>query len=230
MSVNCFRRRTRTCTSRGFMRATYLCHFSGGLTNWLTGQLTPRSRVLREKLTCRQWSNSPHFMVPEGSLQHSQAPTTCPYPEPQHSSWCLFITHPTSWRYILILSFHLCLGVPSGLFLSGFPTKALYAPFLSHICATCPAHLTLFYLITRIILEIIKLLVMQSSWLHWYLLGPNVFLSTPFSNTLSLCSSLSVRDRVSRPYKTTGKIVVLNILIIMFLDSKLEDKRFCTKW
>jgi hypothetical protein len=31
------------------------------------------------------------------------------------------------------------------------------------------------------------------------LLGPNILLITLFSNTLSLCSSLSVRDQVSHP-------------------------------
>ena len=36
--------------------------------------------------------------------------------------------HPTSWRSILILSTHLRLGLPSGLFPSGFSTKTLYAP------------------------------------------------------------------------------------------------------
>ena len=36
--------------------------------------------------------------------------------------------HPTSWRSILILSTHLRLGLPSGLFPSGFPTKTLHAP------------------------------------------------------------------------------------------------------
>ena len=36
--------------------------------------------------------------------------------------------HPTSWRSILILSTHLRLGLPRGLFPFGFPTKTLYTP------------------------------------------------------------------------------------------------------
>jgi hypothetical protein len=36
------------------------------------------------------------------------------------------------------------------------------------------------------------------------LLGPNIPLNTPFSNTLNLRTSLNVSDQVSRPYKTTG--------------------------
>jgi hypothetical protein len=61
------------------------------------------------------------------------------------------------------------------------------------------------------------------------LLDPNILLSTLFSNTLSLCSSLRVSDQVSHPYKTTGKIIVLCTLVFVFLDSNLEDKRFCTE-
>ena len=60
--------------------------------------------------------------------------------------------HPTSWRSILILSSHLHLGLPSGLFPTGSPTKTLYTPLFFHIYATCPAHLILLDFITRLIL------------------------------------------------------------------------------
>ena len=62
------------------------------------------------------------------------------------------------------------------------------------------------------------------------LLGPNILLNTIFSNSLSLRSSLNVSDYNSHPYKTTRKYVVLYVLIFKFLDSKLEDKIFCTEW
>ena len=45
--------------------------------------------------------------------------------------------YPTSWRSVLILSTHLRLGIPSGLFPSSFPTKTLYTPLSSPICAMC---------------------------------------------------------------------------------------------
>jgi phosphate starvation-inducible membrane PsiE len=62
------------------------------------------------------------------------------------------------------------------------------------------------------------------------LLGRNILLSTLFSNTLNLCSSLYVRDQVPHSYKTTDKITVSYILIFEFLDSRREDKRFWTAW
>jgi hypothetical protein len=57
-----------------------------------------------------------------------------------------------------------------------------------------------------------------SSFCHFFhsciissLLGPSIFLTTLFSHTLSLRPSLSVTDKVSHRYKTTGKITVLCI-------------------
>ena len=70
----------------------------------------------------------------------------------RHLSLSWASPHPTSWRSILILSTHLRLGLLSGLFPSGFPTKTLYTPLSSLIRATCPAHLILLDFITRTIL------------------------------------------------------------------------------
>ena len=41
------------------------------------------------------------------------------------------------------------------------------------------------------------------------LLGPNILLSTLFSKTRSLRSSLNVSDQVSHQYKKIGRIIVL---------------------
>jgi hypothetical protein len=51
----------------------------------------------------------------------------------------------------------------------------------------------------------------------------------PILDTLSLCSSLNVRNQVSHPYKTIDKTTGLYILICKLLDTKWED-RFLSKW
>ena len=163
-------------------------------------------------------------MEPEGSLQRSQVPTTLPYPKPDQSSP---FPPSTSWRSILILSCHLYLGLLSGLIPLSFPTKTLYAPHLYPICVTCPPHLILLNLITQIIFgeECRLLSSLLCSFLHSpvtsSLLGPNILINTLFSNTLSLCSSLDVRDQVPHAYITQGKMILLYIWILIFLDNML---------
>jgi hypothetical protein len=77
-----------------------------------------------------------------------------------------------------------------------------------------------------------KLLIMQfpSVSCHFLPLRSNILLSTLFSSTPNLCSSLGVTNQVSQPYKKIGKIMVLNILIFKFLDRRCEDKRLRTEW
>ena len=108
--------------------------------------------------------------------------------------------HPTSWRSILILSTHLRLGLPSGLFPSAHQDPI--HPLSSPIRATCPADLILLDFITRTILgEECKsfsspLCNLLYSSVTSSLLGPNILLNTIFSNTLSSLSSLNVSDQV----------------------------------
>ena len=92
--------------------------------------LTPLSRVFLEKLTGFQlvknfpafyWTR--RFITAFISARHLSL------------SWASSIQsrppHPTSWRYILIFSYHLHLGLPSDLFPSVFPTKTL-SPYALH--------------------------------------------------------------------------------------------------
>ena len=102
------------------------------LTYLLTYLLTPRCRVLLEKLTGLQLVKFPAF---HGTRRFLTALTSVRH---LSLSWASPIQsiypHPTSWRSILILSAHLRLGLPSGLLPFSLPTKTLYTPS-PHPCA-----------------------------------------------------------------------------------------------
>ena len=91
------------------------------------------------------------------------------------------------WKIILTSSFHLSLGLPSGLFSSGFPTKIPHAPLLCSLRATSPAYLIPFDLITLVTFGVQH--TSYSSTLYGLLhspvtssfLGTNIFLRKLFS-------------------------------------------------
>ena len=168
--------------------------------------ITTGSRVLLEKLTVSQ-------LVQKFPAFYGTRKFITVFIRVRHLSlsWTSSIQSipPTSWIFILTLSSHLRLGIPSVLSLRFPHQNPVCIPPLP-IRATCPAHLTLLDLITRKIFceECSSSLC---SRLHLpvtsSLLGPNILLNTLFSNTLSLPSFFNVSGQVSHPYKTAGKIV-----------------------
>ena len=97
--------------------------------------LTPWCRVLLEKLTGLQlvkkslaFYGTRRFITALTSVCHLSLSWASPI-QSTHP-------HPTSWRSILILSTHLCLGLLIGLVPYGFPGKTLYTPLSSPIRAT----------------------------------------------------------------------------------------------
>ena len=168
-------------------------------------------------------------MEPEGSLPYSQVPATCPYPEPAQSSPYLHIPlledpsqyYPPIYAWVSqVVSF-----------LQISPSKPCLHPLLSPLCTTCPTHLILLDFITQIILveEYRSLNSSLGSFLRSpftsSLLGPDILLSTLFSNTFSLHSSLNLSEQVSHSYKTTGK----TILIFKFLEKGLLSDVFAKR-
>jgi len=103
--------------------------------------------------------------------------TNDPYPDPDESK-----LHPQTYfflRSILILSSHICLGLPNSLFLSHFPTK-MYTFVIAPMHATWPAHLIFLNFIILIIFreaQVMKLLTVQplpASCHSLHIFGPNI--------------------------------------------------------
>jgi len=192
---------------------------------WLTPWSTEANRSSASQIIPRiLWNPKVHFRIHK-----------CPPPVPVLSQLSSVHT-PTS--YFLKSHLNIILtstpGSSKWSFSIRFPHQNPVRTSLLPLRATCPYHLSLHYLITRKVLgeKSSSLSSPLCSFLHYpvtsSLLGRNVLLSTIFSNTLSLTSTLNVNDQVSHPYRTTGKIIFLYILIFKCLNSELEDKRFCT--
>ena len=97
-------------------------------------ELTPWIRVLLERLT----SGSQEIPRILRNLGFIMASTNARH---LTLSWDRSINsipaHPIYWRTILVISFHLNLGLPSGLFTSYLPTIPLYATLLSSTHSIC---------------------------------------------------------------------------------------------
>jgi hypothetical protein len=147
------------------------------------------------------------FMEPDGSLPYSQ----------QRASGLAngiqsIVKQPFTLGYIL-----LSLSFPNVLISSDYPTKNLYACFISppspFLWATC-----LQFYSSRFD----HFLVKSASYgaLTFNFLS---FLSLTFkypSQHPHSCSSLRLRDQVYHPYTTTGTIIVVYVFIYMYLDRR----------
>jgi hypothetical protein len=154
---------------------------------------------LSSELRLLTYLNSPHFMEPEGSLPHSQVPANCPYHDSARSSPYTHIQLPEDPFYYYPPIYAWVSKVIY--FLQVSPPKP-YILRLSPIRSKCPAHLILLDFISRKILgeQYRSFSSSLCNFLHSpitsSLLGPNILLSTLFSNmgkkyrsfSSSLCS------------------------------------------
>ena len=155
------------------------------LTYLLTNLFTTYSRVLLEKLIVSQLVKN--FPVFYGTRRFITAFTSARH---LSLSWARSIQsippHSTSWKFIFVLSSHLRLGLTSGSFPSGFPTKTLCTPLLSPTLSTCPANLILLDFIARKVLGegyrslSSSLCTFLHSPITFSFLSPNIFLGTRF--------------------------------------------------
>jgi hypothetical protein len=154
-------------------------------------------------------------MKPGGSIPCSQQSATGPYPEPD-----AFSPHPPT----LFPNIHSNIVFSSTSRSSEWPPpfrcsdhKCEYI-YLSHACYIPRLYYPPWFNSHNNIwwsVQVTKLFTVRYSRTsrHVLPLRFKILLSTPFSINLNLRSSLNVKNQVSHQYKTTGKIMVLQILI-----------------
>jgi hypothetical protein len=144
------------------------------------------------------------------------------------------LVHTQKWIFIwscVILSSHLHLDLPSGTSYRFLHQNPVYTVPLPCICHTShPSHswsndtYNIWWWV-----QTMKLLTVQFSLALCDLISlrSKYFLTSPYSQTPSVYVLPPVwENQVPHPYKTITKITVSNILILIFLESKLADKRF----
>jgi hypothetical protein len=118
-------------------------------------------------------------------------------------------------------SCHRCLGLPTGLVPIGFQSNSFLDGLAWPILCIWPSHLILCALMNLTISapSIYLSISMLFRILHILsiLTGPNIFLSIYLSKVRKLFSSFAVKVQVSDESVTTGLIIVLYILILVFL-------------
>ena len=167
----------------------------GVMLNSANGQLNPilAYSMERSPWEADRFSPSPYISCILWNPKVYYRVYRCPPPVPILSQISLVHAPPPHFVKIHLNIFsHLCLGLPRGLFPSGSSTKTRYAHVFLFILTTCPAHLILLYLITRITFgkEYTSSSSSLCSFLHSCVpssvLGPNILLSTLFWHILSL--------------------------------------------
>jgi hypothetical protein len=159
-------------------------------------------------------------MEPERSWPWTQQPTTYPFNHPDES---ILSTYSVSLRSILILTSHLRQVFPMVFSLQVTPPKLCF-----HISppAYVPHALPLSASVILFAEEQKALSLSLCSFppaCYFSFVSPKYFAST-----LSLCSSINVRDRVSHTYNKSQNYAFCTWMF-MCLDSKRKDKGFWTE-
>jgi hypothetical protein len=127
-----------------------------------------------------------NWVAPEPGGSSVRSPGHANDPHPKQSESTPHTSNQSPPRYLLIPSSHLRLGLPSGLFPSGFPTKTLPSPTR----ATWPTHL--------ILLDQICLIISGAEYILWSSPLCN-FLHSPVTSPLFQIFSSAPCSQTPRP-------------------------------